>query len=276
MKKTDLIELMDSLGLRATKTRGQNFLWDEGLLAQIARESRAMPGQRVIEVGPGLGTLTDALLGSGNPVTAIELDRGLAAYLRKKYQDNDAVELIEGDALELLPAQFARYPGAVFAANIPYNITTPILEILCQAAPAPATAVMTVQKELAERLCAQPRTKAYGAMTVLIQWRFNVEQLFILKGTQFFPPPDVDSCVIRLTPSPHAAQIAPGERKAFERLVRTGFSQRRKMLRKLLPQVTQKNVEEVLASLGLNPLARAEELSLEDWFRLFSEFKKQS
>lgn len=273
MKKADLIELMDSLGLRATKTRGQNFLWDEGLLAQIARESRAAAGQRIIEVGPGLGTLTDALLASGNALTAIELDRGLAAYLRQKYMGRDEIELIEGDALTLLPQQFARYPGAVFAANIPYNITTPILEILCQADPAPSTTVMTVQKELAERLAAKPRTKAYGSMTVLIQWRFNVELLFTLKGAQFFPPPDVDSCVIRLTPSPHAAQIAPGERKTFERFVRTGFSQRRKMLRKLLPQVTQKNVEEILTSLGLNPLARAEELSLEDWFKLFNELK---
>jgi len=265
---------MTSLGLRATKTRGQNFLLDEGVLTQIAQAAQIIPGERLIEVGPGFGTLTDSLLAQNAPVTTIELDRGLAGYLRQKYADRPELELIEGDALELLPAQFARYPGARFVANIPYNITTPILEILCQTTPPPQTVILTVQKELAERLSAKPRTKAYGAMTVMIQWRFRVEYLFTLKGAQFFPAPDVDSAVIRLSPSDHAGQIAAEDHKAFDRLVRTGFSQRRKMLRKILPQITPKDIEATLSALGLNPLARAEELGLEDWFKLFNKLKE--
>ncbi|MDZ4742592.1 MAG: 16S rRNA (adenine(1518)-N(6)/adenine(1519)-N(6))-dimethyltransferase RsmA [Verrucomicrobiota bacterium] len=274
MKKNDLIDLMTSLGLRATKTRGQNFLLDEGVLTQIAQAAQIIPGERLIEVGPGFGTLTDSLLAQNAPVTTIELDRGLAGYLRQKYADRPELELIEGDALELLPAQFVRYPGARFVANIPYNITTPILEILCQTTPPPQTVILTVQKELAERLSAKPRTKAYGAMTVMIQWRFRVEYLFTLKGAQFFPAPDVDSAVIRLSPSDHAGQIAAEDHKAFDRLVRTGFSQRRKMLRKILPQITPKDIEATLSALGLNPLARAEELGLEDWFKLFNKLKE--
>ncbi|MDK3157926.1 16S rRNA (adenine(1518)-N(6)/adenine(1519)-N(6))-dimethyltransferase RsmA [Kamptonema cortianum] len=264
-----MIELMDSLGLRAAKARGQNFLWDGDVLARIVAAAQFAPGARVLEVGPGLGTLTEELLRQNARVTAIELDRGLAAFLRAKYRGHDALELIEGDVLKLLPEQLARFPGANVVANIPYNITTPLLEIFCQSPEPPERIVLTVQKELAERLAAAPRTKAYGAMTVLVQWRFRVEQLFILKGAQFFPPPDVDSAVIRLTPSGHAGKIAASDGKAFERLVRTGFSQRRKMLRKLLPQITPKDVEAELSALGLNPLARAEELSLEDWFALF-------
>ena len=214
---------------QARKRFGQHFLTDGGVLDAIVAAIDPKPGQALVEIGPGLGALTLPLVERCKHLSVIELDRDLAARLRK----NAALEVIEADVLTVdFAALAAAQAGKLrVVGNLPYNISTPILFHLLPAAAAVEDLHFMLQKEVVERIAAAPGSKAYGRLSVMLQWRFHVESLFDVPPEAFEPPPRVDSAVVRLVPWPAPAVL---DVATLEALVAVAFSQRRKLLRHTL------------------------------------------
>ena len=230
----------------AKKHLGQHFLHDPRILRRIADAVQSGPEDCVLEIGPGRGALTAELLARGSRVTAIEKDRDLIPLLREQFP---TLRLAEGDALAL---DWRQVSGALdgpllIAGNIPYNITSPLIE-KAMTPPRPVRVVFLVQREVADRLAAVPGTKAYGGLTVGVQSVAKVERLFTVVAGAFVPAPKVDSAVIRLTPlaEPLIADVAVA---SFRRLVTALFSARRKQLGRGLRQVTGWGPDQVAATL---------------------------
>lgn len=245
----------------AKKHLGQHFLHDPRILGRIAAAVQGGPGDQVLEIGPGRGALTAELLARGSTVTAIEKDRELLPELRRRFP---GVRLAEGDALEL---DWRQVSGAgdrplLVAGNIPYNITSPLIE-KALTPPRPVRVVFLVQQEVADRLAASPGTKAYGGLTVGVQAVATVERLMSVGAGSFSPPPRVDSAVVRLTPLAEPL-VADGETRSFRRLVTALFAARRKQLGRGLRQVTgwdPDRVRGLLESLGGDATVRPEVLT---------------
>lgn len=256
---------------RAKKRFGQHFLTNTHLLDRIAGALDLAPGDHVLEIGPGHGALTAALLRRGARVTAIEVDRDLVPLLRGRFPD---VEVVEADALDAdwqaqRPSPPARW---CIAGNIPYNITSPLID-KALAPPRPATVVFLVQKEVADRVTASPGTKAYGALSVGVQAVARAERLFMVPAGAFQPPPQVDSAVIRLVPLAPPL-VADEALAAFRRLVTGLFGFRRKQLGRGLRELTgwpAERVAEVLAAAGIGAEARPETLAPATFARLHQE-----
>ncbi len=208
------------------KRFGQHFLADTSVLDAIVSAIDPKPGQPLIEIGPGLGALTLPLLERCERLTVIELDRDLAARLRK----NAALDVIEADVLTVDFAALAAQRGARLriVGNLPYNISTPILFRLLEAAAQIEDQHFMLQREVVQRMAAGPGTKDYGRLSVMLQWRYHVESLFDVPPEAFEPPPRVDSAVVRMLPWPQPAAL---DAKTLEALVASAFSQRRKLLR---------------------------------------------
>ncbi|HET8633848.1 MAG TPA: 16S rRNA (adenine(1518)-N(6)/adenine(1519)-N(6))-dimethyltransferase RsmA [Gemmatimonadales bacterium] len=247
---------------RAKRRLGQHFLFDPSILRRIAAATLAGPGDTVLEIGPGPGGLTAELLKLGCRVMAIERDADMLASLRERAPDAD---IIEGDALELDWHAVAGHPPLerwIVAGNIPYNITTPLID-QALTPPMPSRVVFLVQEEVALRLAARPGTKAYGALSVGVQAAARVERLFAVPPGAFTPPPRVTSAVVRLTPLD--VPVVPLERQAdFRRFVVDLFSRRRKQLAGSLRQVVgaaPAAIAAVLAAHSIRPDARAETLT---------------
>jgi len=256
-----LREVIARHGLSARKALGQNFLLDLNLTARIARAAAPLEQVEVIEIGPGPGGLTRALLLAGaRHVTAIERDeRCVAALAELAAAFPGRLTVVPGDALELDPAALTPAPRKI-VANLPYNIATPLLLGWLGNATAYDSLTLMFQKEVAARLAAVPRTKAYGRLSVMTQWLCEVRPLFDIPPRAFVPPPKVTSTVLRLTP--RDAPLAPCRREDLERVLAAGFGQRRKMLRQSLKSLGV-DVEALLAATGTAPTARAEELPVE-------------
>jgi 16S rRNA (adenine1518-N6/adenine1519-N6)-dimethyltransferase len=255
--------------VRARRRFGQHFLSNPRILARIAEALDPGPGARVLEIGPGLGALTAVLLSRGAKVTAIEIDRDLAAALREKFPD---LGLIEGDALELDWHALVDVPAEdlLVAGNIPYNITSPLIDQALRP-PRPRRIVFLVQKEVADRVTARAGTSAYGALTVGVQVVARAERLFIVPAGAFHPAPRVDSAVLRLTPL-EVPLVPDAGIVAFRRMVTGLFSFRRKQLARGLRELTgwpAAGVGELLDRVGVEPTARAESLSPAEFVRLF-------
>jgi 16S rRNA (adenine1518-N6/adenine1519-N6)-dimethyltransferase len=227
---------------RPKKRFGQHFLTDPRLLARIAAALEAPPGTTVLEIGPGRGALTAALLAAGFRVTAIEKDADLWEGLRARFPD---LALVEGDALEI--DWHAVAPGALVIGNIPYNVTSPLVDKALQP-PRPARIVYLVQKEVALRLAAAPGSDDYGALTVGVQAVAHVERLFTVAAGAFTPPPKVDSAVVRLVPRTDPL-VADAEITAFRSLVVGLFGYRRKTLLRGLRELTGWAAPEAAAAL---------------------------
>ncbi|MBV8392960.1 MAG: 16S rRNA (adenine(1518)-N(6)/adenine(1519)-N(6))-dimethyltransferase RsmA [Alphaproteobacteria bacterium] len=261
-----LRETIAAHGLDARKRLGQHFLLDLNLTRRIARAAAPLDRGTVIEVGPGPGGLTRALLLEGSArVVAIEVDaRAVAALHELKAVADGRLEIVEADALEIDPATLGPAPRRI-VANLPYNISTPLLTGWLHGADAIIDMVLMFQKEVVDRPAAQPRSKDYGRLSVLAQHVCTVHRLFDIPPSAFVPPPKVTSSVVRLTPRPAAERLA--DLRPLERVTAAAFGQRRKMLRgslaSLFPDPTK-----ALESLGLSPTARAEELSVGDFVRL--------
>lgn len=255
---------MGELGRGAQKRFGQNFLTSPDTARRIAGLAGLGPGKKVIEIGPGLGALTTALLETGARVRAVELDRDLAARLQTELP---TLELIFGDALRLDWAEAAPDGPWAVCANLPYNVATPILERLLAEGLRFDPLVLMFQREVAERLAAQPSSPAYGALSVLVQAEAEVRLAMILPPGAFHPRPKVHSAVVVLRPRAAPRRGGLGQR-AFAKAVKAGFSQRRKTLENALSTAYEK--PRVLAALertvGLR--RRAEELDLDAWGRL--------
>lgn len=258
--------LMAEHGLEASRALGQNFVADANTVRKIVRLAGVGEGDRVVEVGAGLGSLTLALLDAGATVTAIEVDRHLAPVLRAVVEPRGAT-VVEADAMQvdwgalLGPPDPAR-PWAL-VANLPYNIATPLVLDLLETAPALEALVVLVQLEVGERLAAGPGTKAYGIPSVKRAWWADAAVVAKVPASVFIPQPRVASGVVVLRR--HAPAGTEAERAAVFRLVDAGFNQRRKMLRRSL--AGRASVEDLEAA-GIRPEARAEELALADWQRL--------
>jgi 16S rRNA (adenine1518-N6/adenine1519-N6)-dimethyltransferase len=264
--------------VKPKKSLGQHFLLDVGILGRIADAVEISPGDTVVEIGPGGGGLTRQLLDRGARVVGIEKDRELAERLTAEVADsspllsvwNDDALRVDWAALALPTERTAdRRPHFSVVGNIPYYITSPLLE-KALTPPLPSRIVFLVQKEVADRIAAPPGSKTYGALSVGIQAAAKVEKLFIVKAGAFRPPPKVDSAVLRLTPL--AQPLVPVERgRAFRRFVVACFGQRRKQLRNVLAGVVGQEpgvVVEALGRMGIDPRARPETLAPEDFARL--------
>ena len=214
---------------QARKRFGQHFLADLGVIDDIVAAIDPKPGEALIEIGPGLGALTLPLLERCKQLTVIELDRDLAARLRK----NTALEVIEADVLKVDFTALAQARGQALriVGNLPYNISTPILFHLLPAAAAVIDQHFMLQREVVARMAAAPGNKDYGRLSVMLQWRYHVEALFDVPPEAFEPPPRVVSAIVRMLPWPVPAAIDAG---LFEELVQVAFSQRRKLLRHTL------------------------------------------
>jgi 16S rRNA (adenine1518-N6/adenine1519-N6)-dimethyltransferase len=208
------------------KRFGQHFLTDTGVLDAIVGAIDPKSGQALVEIGPGLGALTQPLLARCERLTVIELDRDLAARLRR----NPALEVIEADVLkvDLAALAAARAARLRIVGNLPYNISSPILFHLLPAAAQVEDQHFMLQKEVVDRMAAGPGGKDYGRLSVMLQWCYHIEALFDVPPEAFKPPPRVDSAVVRMTPWPAPAAL---DRSLLESLVAAAFSQRRKLLR---------------------------------------------
>jgi 16S rRNA (adenine1518-N6/adenine1519-N6)-dimethyltransferase len=262
------------LGHRPRRALGQHFLADPGIAARIVDLADIPPGSCVVEIGPGLGALTDLLAEKAGKLILIEYDRDLARDLRSKFAGAAHVTVVEGDALEV---DFGDVLGAtteaIVVANLPYNIATAVLARLLDQRGRFARLVVMIQREVAERLRATPGSKAYGALSVLTQAAARVQRGFRVAPGAFVPRPEVDSEVVRIEPSREwRADIADFD--AFRRLVQTVFGQRRKQLGNSLRPLAARPAE-LLRAAGLDPMRRAETLSLEEFARLSNAFSCQ-
>src|SRR5258706_2130703 len=260
-------------GLRPQHGRSQNFLADPDVLEAILEVADPTPGTRVLEIGPGLGILTRGLLEAGALVTAIELDLGLAAYLRSELGPalaSGSLRLIEGDALDQDLGTVVTAPFDV-VANIPYHVTSPILHRLLDAAPRPRRIVLMVQAEVADRVAAPPGRMSY--LSVFVQYHASVRVALRVPPEAFEPAPKVASAVIVI--EPYATTALPAAREPdLWRLVQAGFRERRKMLRNVLARQlphlgTGGRLDEALATAGIEGDRRPQTLSVDDWLRLF-------
>ena len=262
--------LLEKYGLRAKKSWGQNFLGDEAILDHIARLAVEAAGERIVELGAGLGHLTARLAALGADVVAVERDRDMAEVLRAELGGRAA--LLEADAARLDYARLAReWPGRVseggklaVVGNLPYHLTSPILFSLLDQPVTVSRAVFLLQREVAERLAAEPGTKEWGLLSVLLQHRADVSvELRVPRGA-FLPPPKVESAVLRVAfRAPRAAVV---DEARFRRLVKAGFAQRRKVLANALAAVGEPGrVQAALAAAGVDPRRRGETLTVEEW-----------
>jgi 16S rRNA (adenine1518-N6/adenine1519-N6)-dimethyltransferase len=259
-------------GLRARHGLSQNFLADTDVLDAILAEADPAPGRRVLEVGPGLGILTGALLEAGAAVTAVELDAGLAAFLRDRFAGEERLRLIEGDALDLDLVRLVDPPYDV-VANLPYHITSPILHALLGAPPRPERLVLMVQREVAERIAAPPGKMSY--LSVFVQYHARVRIALRVPGTAFEPEPAVESAVTVAEPYPADDRLDPDTEDELWRLVQAAFRERRKMIHNVLARqlpVDAARVADALATAGIDPDRRPQTLAVGEWLALQAAF----
>ena len=270
----EIKSLLARHGFHFSKSMGQNFLIQSWVPRDIAAASGAGPGVGVLEIGPGIGPLTDRLAGLADRVAAVELDRSLLPVLAETMAGRDNVEIVPGDILKLdVPALVGEKLAGltpIVCANLPYNITTPVLTALLEARCFASITVM-IQREVARRICAAPGTPDYGAFSVYCQVHAGTELLFDVPPDCFLPAPKVTSSVLRLTPRPLPAEIE--DEAFFFRVVRAAFAQRRKTLLNALGaafggQVSKEELAGLLAGCGLPPDVRGERLGIPEFAAL--------
>jgi 16S rRNA (adenine1518-N6/adenine1519-N6)-dimethyltransferase len=260
-------------GLRADKSLGQNFLQDPFALEQIANAAEIKPDDAVLEIGSGLGSLTRYLAVSARQVTAVELDADLLPPLKAILKPHTNVRLIHGDILKLSPSELIDQPDYIVAANIPYYITSAIIRHLLEHEPKPRRMVLTLQKEVADRICAAPGDLSLLALSVQVYGHPAITGRIPSGG--FYPAPKVDSAILRL--DIYESPLIPHEQMAtFFKLIKAGFSQKRKTLRNSLSSglhIPTAETESMLKQTGIDPQRRAETLSIAEW-RALCEIQK--
>ena len=256
-------------GLRARRALSQNFLADPDVLEAILAAADPGPGRRVLEIGPGLGLLTGGLLDSGASVTAVELDRGLAAFLRERFDGSTSLRLIEGDALDQDLVRLVEPPYDV-VANLPYHITSPILHALLGSPPRPERLVLMVQREVAERIAAPPGKMSY--LSVFVQYHAKVRIALLVPANAFEPEPAVESAVIVVEPYPPDDRLDPALEDELWRLVQAAFRERRKMIHNVLSRQLPLDASRVgvaLAKANIDPDRRPQTLAVGEWLALY-------
>jgi 16S rRNA (adenine1518-N6/adenine1519-N6)-dimethyltransferase len=244
------------------KRFGQNFLTDQAVLHDIIAAINPQPDDVMVEIGPGLAAMTRLLLERLRELHVVELDRDLVERLNKTF-DAKRLHVHAGDALQFDFAALAPAGGKLrVVGNLPYNISSPLLFHLAQIAPLVQDQHFMLQKEVVERMVAEPGGKTYGRLSVMLQWRYHMDLLFVVPPSAFDPPPRVDSAIVRMIP---LAQPLPCNAERLEQVVQKAFSQRRKVLRNCLAGMFS---EAELVSAGVDPQARAETVGVEKYVEL--------
>ena len=249
---------------RPRKRFGQNFLHDPGIIGRIVDTINPRPGEHLVEIGPGQGALTRGLLASGCRLDVVELDRDLVPGLLQAHGDNSLFQVIEADALTVEFSALKTGDEMLrIVGNLPYNISTPLIFHLLEFADSIRDMHFMLQREVVQRLAAEPGSKAWGKLGVMAQYHCDIDALFEVPPGAFNPPPKVMSGIVRLVPN--GRRRDPGQEKRLRRVVSAAFSQRRKTLRNTLRDLV--DVQQ-LEELGISPTARAETLSLEQFIAL--------
>jgi 16S rRNA (adenine1518-N6/adenine1519-N6)-dimethyltransferase len=264
-------------GLQPQKRWGQHFLCDPAVARRIVDAARLEPDATALEIGPGLGALTDALAERAARLYLVEIDRGLAARLEERYAAQPQVRVLVGDVLALPLDALVPDDDITVVANLPYNVSTPVLFRLLALRPRVRRAVLMLQREVAERLVAPPGGDARGALSVMVQTWATVRVAFAVSRRSFLPRPRVDSAVVVLDTAA-APRVPLADVELYEAVVRAAFGQRRKMLRNAVAVlaasrgIDSRQLEARFAQAGVDPRARAETLALEDFARLVAAF----
>jgi 16S rRNA (adenine1518-N6/adenine1519-N6)-dimethyltransferase len=263
MKLSEIQSELKALSLRPSKNLGQNFLHDQNLALWIVDQLELGADDHLVEIGPGLGALTAVALSRCRSATLLEKDRRLTSFLVERFaRENVDIRNVDATTFDL-KTLFPKTPVKVLG-NLPYYVTSPILFRFTRDPSPVSRLVFTMQRELAERLAASPRSKAYGALTLILGRRWRIQNLRTLPGSVFVPVPQVESAVVLLTPR-CADELLECDGEYFDRLVKQGFSQRRKQLKNLL---RVDRWPEIASELKVADTARAEELTLEQWIQL--------
>lgn len=251
-------------GHRARKRFGQNFLHDPNVIQRIIHSVSPKPGDNIVEIGPGLGALTELLFAASDNINVVELDRDLVERLQKRFGSNENFHIHSSDALKFDFSQLASDKKLRIVGNLPYNISTPLLFHLMETVGSVQDIHCMLQKEVVDRICAGPGENNYGRLSIMLQYYCQPQHLFNVPREAFEPPPKVESAILRLTP--HAQPpITLKDETLFAQLVAQAFSQRRKTLRNSIkPYLSAEQIE----SVGINPTARPETLSLEEFAKL--------
>lgn len=263
----DVRALLAEHGLRPSRALGQNFLADPNTARRIVRLAGVEAGDRVLEIGAGLGSLTLALLERETHVVALERDRKLRPALERVVAGQGDVRIVTGDALDV---DFGELLGAGAwrcVSNLPYNVATPVIVRLLEEAPPIESALVMVQREVADRLVATPGSTAYGAVSVRVAYYTHARIVGMVPRTVFVPAPKVDSALVELVRRDAPPVAVPSTQRLFE-LVRAGFAHRRKMLRRTLPAVLGDRALSVLHDAAIDPRARPQSLGLAEWAAL--------
>jgi 16S rRNA (adenine1518-N6/adenine1519-N6)-dimethyltransferase len=270
MKLSEMRELLAAKEIRLTKSLGQNFLHDGNQLRRIVEAAELRATDKVLEIGPGLGPLTELLLANAGEVLAVEKDAQLVEILRERFRPDSKLNLLHDDALEFLKREPRDWSQWKLVSNLPYSVASPILVELARGERSPQRMVATLQLEVANRLMAGPGDKDYGVLTLLVQLDFEPRKAagFKIPAGCFFPEPDVDSACVVLQ---RRAKLLLSDRSrgTFQKIVKRSFSQRRKMMFKLLKQDWP--VEPLAAgfeALKIGPQERAENVTLDQFVRL--------
>ncbi len=265
MKLSEISRTLREIRVTPVKTLGQNFLHDHNLARWIVQQAALSAADFVVEIGPGLGALTEPALATGAQILAIEKDARLVSFLRQKFSES-RLEIVHGDALEFDVRRLFPHGPVKLLGNLPYYAATPILLRFLEKTTPITSAVLMLQMEVATRLSASPRSKQYGILSLIVQSQCRVEFLRVIPASVFLPEPDVESALVRLTPRA-PEELPDHDLEILRVLVRHGFSQRRKQVGKLLKEFFH-DWPSAAAEIGAPVQARAEELSLERWIKL--------
>jgi 16S rRNA (adenine1518-N6/adenine1519-N6)-dimethyltransferase len=275
-----MISIRDELrkyGLSPQKRLGQHFLIDRNILSQVVETARVEKGDVVLEIGPGLGEMTLDLARRAERIVAVEIDRHLASLLRQKLKDQPNVEIKESDILRVNFREFGETEGRKIkvVANLPYQISTPLLFQFIESREVFSTLTLMLQKEVAQRIVALPGSKAFGSLSIFLQIYFDLSIRFFIPASAFYPRPKVESALVQMIPRENP-RISPDEEIWFKKVVKGSFTHRRKMLMNALkhsgldlPPDTEQRMERI----GIDPRRRPETLTIEEFARLAEALK---
>ena len=267
---SEIRELAKTLDLKPTKKLGQNFVIDQNTVEKIVKIAKVDNNSHVLEIGPGLGSLTLALLQANAKVTAVEIDERLAKLLPKTAQDKgfkaEKLNVINKDALLLSESDISNSPN-VLVANLPYNVSVPVILHILEKFPSITNYLVMVQSEVADRLASKPDSKTYGSPSVKVQWYANVKKAFGISRNVFWPIPNVDSDLVEIQ---RVKDIDLSIKKELFKVIDLAFEQRRKMLRSALSSICggSEKASNLLQSANIDPQLRGEALSVDDYVRL--------
>jgi 16S rRNA (adenine1518-N6/adenine1519-N6)-dimethyltransferase len=269
MNLTEMRQIIGERGIQLTKSLGQNFLHDGNQLRRIVEAAQLSPEDNVLEIGPGLGPLTELLLQKSGRVLAVEMDRRLVAFLEDRFKD-PKLQILHGDGLEVARDKARDWSDWKLVANLPYSVASPILVELAENPRAPKSLTVTLQLEVAQRIQSKAGDDDYGLLSLLLQVRYEPISFLKIPAASFFPSPDVDSACITL--QLRADPLLPIEHlPKFKRIVKKAFSERRKMMMKLLKREWPADkLSQGFESSGISPQIRAEAVTLEQFVTLTS------